>query len=436
MYRLSDYLLPFKNFISTQGLFGPSDRVLLAVSGGVDSVVMARLFAAAHFNFGIAHCNFQLRGEDAEADAAFVSELAAELGVAYHQVRLNTTAYAEEKKVSVQMAARDLRYSWLRNIKEEYGYNCIAVGHHKNDTIETVLINLLRGTGLAGLHGILPKRDDIIRPLLFLTREEIEKVANQSDVHFREDVTNRSSKYLRNKLRNEVIPILKEINPDLEHTFSQTIEYLKESEDLVNLYLEEKKDELFQHRNNEILIGIEKLKQQKHLKALLFGLLKPFGFVASTVTEIIDALNAQPGKQFYSSTHKVLKDRTELILSKITTESQKYTIDDLFTARVEKNKSFGIPFSSAIGCFDYDKLTLPLEVRNWQHGDSFVPLGMKTHKKLSDFLIDLKIPLSEKEKVKVVLSGREIIWVAGYRINDRYKITPETKKIYILEFKK
>ncbi|MCO4293572.1 tRNA lysidine(34) synthetase TilS [Solitalea sp. MAHUQ-68] len=435
MNTLSDFLLPFKNFITTQGLFNPNEKVLLAVSGGVDSVMMARLFEAAHFNFGIAHCNFQLRGADADTDSAFVSQLAQELGVAYHQVKFNTLAFAEGRKISIQMAARELRYSWLREIKKEYGYDYIAVGHHKSDTVETVMINMLRGTGLAGLHGILAKRDDIIRPLLFLTRDEIESMANMCSVNFREDLSNRSSKYVRNKLRNEVIPILKEINPDLERSFSQTIEYVKESEELVNLYLDEKRELLFKFQKDEILIDIEKLQHEKQLHGLLYGLLRPYGFLSSTVTEIIGAFDAQPGKQFYSPSHKILKDRTELILTSLSTETEPLSIERLFNARVETNKSFGIPFSNQIGCFDYDKLKFPLEVRNWQAGDAFTPLGMKSKKKLSDFLIDLKIPLNEKEKVKVVLSGTDIIWVAGYRINDRYKITPNTQKVYILAMK-
>lgn len=421
--------------MNVQQLFGANDRILLAVSGGIDSVVMAHLFAYAGFKIGIAHCNFQLRENDADLDAAFVSELASHLKVPFHQVKFKTAAYAEEKKISIQMAARDLRYSWLRKIKEEFNYSYIAVAHHKNDTVETVLINMLRGTGIAGLHGILPKRDDIIRPLLYLTREDIEHVANVCNISYREDLSNRSSKYLRNKLRNEVIPILKEINPDLEQTFSQTIEYVKESEELVNLYLEEKRTELFHERQSELLINIEKLNEQKHIQALLFGLLKPYNFSATTVAEIIGALNGQPGKQFLSSSHKIVKDRKYLILSSLSEREGTITMESLFTERIEPNKSFGIPFSNKIGCFDYEKLRLPLEVRTWQPGDSFIPLGMKSKKKLSDFLIDLKIPLNEKEKVKVVLSGSEIIWVAGYRINDKYKITPETKKIYILEFK-
>lgn len=421
--------------MNVQQLFDADDRILLAVSGGIDSVVMAHLFAAAGFKIGIAHCNFQLRENDADLDAAFVSELASQLKVPFHQVKFKTAAYAEEKKISIQMAARDLRYSWLRKIKEEFNYGYIAVAHHKNDTVETVLINIIRGTGIAGLHGILPKRDDIIRPLLYLTREDIEHIANVCAIGYREDLSNRSSKYLRNKLRNEVIPILKEINPDLEQTFSQTIEYVKESEELVNLFLEEKKTELFHERQSEQLINIEKLNEQKHIQALLFGLLKPYNFSATTVSEIIGALNGQPGKQFLSSSHKIVKDRKYLILSSLSEKEGAITMESLFTERIEPNKSFGIPFSNKIGCFDYEKLSLPLEVRTWQPGDSFIPLGMKSKKKLSDFLIDLKIPLNEKEKVKVVLSGSEIIWVAGYRINDKYKITPETKKIYILEFK-
>ncbi|POY35867.1 tRNA lysidine(34) synthetase TilS [Solitalea longa] len=435
MHTLSDFLLPFKNFITTQGLFNANDKILLAVSGGVDSVVMARLFAAAQFNFGIAHCNFQLREGDADMDAEFVSALAEELGVVYHQVKFNTTGFAEDKKISIQMAARELRYNWLREIKEEFGYSYIAIAHHKSDTVETVLINMLRGTGLAGLHGIFAKRDDIVRPLLFLTRDEVESIANMCSVNFREDVSNRSSKYVRNKLRNEVIPILKEINPDLEKAFSQTIEYVKESEELVNLYLDEKREQLFKFQKDEILIDIEKLKVEKQLQGLLFGLLKPYGFLSSTVTEIIGALDAQPGKQFYSPSHKILKDRTELMLTRISTETEHLSIEGLFNSRVETNKSFGIPFSNQIGCFDYDKLTFPLNVRNWQPGDTFVPLGMKSKKKISDFLIDLKIPLNEKEKVKVVLSGKDIIWVAGYRISDRFKITSHTQKVYLLSMK-
>ncbi|SMO37566.1 tRNA lysidine(34) synthetase TilS [Solitalea koreensis] len=433
MTAIATYLPKFNEFNEKHSLFNASDRILLAVSGGMDSMIMVSFFKEAGVDFGIAHCNFSLRGEEADLDEAFVQKLATDLNVPYYVKKFDTLGFAATNKLSTQMAARELRYHWFEDLLKLQNYSYVATAHHKNDMVETMLINLVRGTGIAGLHGILPKRKNTLRPLLFLTREEIAKIAKTDKIEFREDSSNSSNKYLRNKLRHEVIPVLQEINPDLEESFMTTAENVRAAETLLELYLQDQKSELFTSHGVDQHINISKLKEHSKPTQLLYELLKPYDFLFSQVEELIQAFNGQPGKQFFSPSYKLIKDRNDLIISPLKKEDEEtLNMNTLFTARIETNKSFGIPYSKTIGCFDFDKLVFPLNVRYWQAGDTFVPLGLARKKKLSDFLIDLKLSRSKKEKVKVVLSGDEIIWVAGQRISDKFKITDDTKTIYIL----
>jgi tRNA(Ile)-lysidine synthase len=436
-----------KNFIASEKLFTADDKILLTVSGGVDSVVMAELFHKAELKFAIAHCNFMLRGKEADDDEKFVEQLAKKYKVLFACEHFDTGKYAAENKLSIQTAARKLRYNWFNDILKKQKLNYIATAHHKNDVLETMLINFTRGTGIAGLHGILPKQGNIIRPLLFATKDNIERFAKENNLPFRYDSSNSSEKYVRNKIRMRIIPLLQEINPSIEYTAIQTSKNLYASELILKNHLQAERQRCIETRGKKININIKKLKQLNPLSTYLFEFLREYGFNYKLTEQICESINETPGKKFYSESHKLIKDREYLILSEIKGDDE---TEDVFVKKTEKkinsplklviekqaiNKKFTIPSANNIACLDYDKLKFPLKLRRWLFGDRFVPLGMTGKKKVSDFLIDNKINVDDKEGVWLLQSGHEICWVIGHRIDDRYKITPETKKAFVIELK-
>jgi len=436
-------LTRLQTFIKQHALFQGKERILLAVSGGRDSVLMARLFKSAGFNFGIAHCNFQLRDEEADGDEQFTSELATELGVKFFVTRFDTAEYAREKHVSIQMAARDLRYQWLEKIRQEFDYQYIGLAHHQNDVIETMLLNLTRGTGVAGLHGILAKNGKLIRPLLFLNREEIDQMP---PFDYREDSSNLSVKYARNKIRLEVIPVLKELNPSLEQTFEANRKRFAELEILLELRIAEIREQLFKKLNDhEFEIELKALKNLVPQNTLLYGLFHPFGFTETVLTDLTKAWEGSPGKAFRSATHQLILDRDRLILCQIDQstpedisighESEEYNWNgQKFICRVISIEEFQLSRVETTAQLDYDLLQFPLKLRTWKDGDQFQPLGLKSKKKLSDFFIEQKIRLNHKKDIGILENGNgDILWIAGFRISERYKISLNTKKVFILE---
>ncbi|MBE9585596.1 tRNA lysidine(34) synthetase TilS [Mucilaginibacter sp. JRF] len=434
----------FTEFIEQNSLFTPQNSILLAVSGGIDSVLLARLFSAAGYSFGIAHCNFGLRGSEADADQQFCLDLATQLGVPFHTINFDTTQYANAHKISIQMAARELRYNWFEQIRQQYNYRLIALGHHKNDTIETILLNLTRGTGIAGLHGILPKNGVLVRPLLFLTREEIAAIVKAEDIAYVEDSSNASTKYARNKLRHEVVPKLRELNPNLENTFDNNLRHFRQLEELLELKVAEVRHDLFIPHNDEIHIAVDAVKALQPQQLLLYKLLQPYGFTEPVVDDVIASLDAQSGKWFASATHRLTVDRGKLILVENITASTETVIinetdhevrfDGQRIAILHDDSPLIVkdnPFAVSV---DADKLIYPLSIRHWQQSDYFYPLGMKTRKKLSDFFINLKIPLHKKQQKPLLVNGNgDIMWVAGYRPDERYKVSHNTKKVTIFE---
>ena len=432
-----------QTFIKEHALFQEKECVLLAVSGGRDSVLMARLFKLAGFNFGIAHCNFQLRNEEADQDEQFTSQLASELGVKFFVTRFETAEYAKENHISIQMAARDLRYQWLEKIRKEFGYHYIALAHHQNDVIETMLLNLTRGTGIAGLHGILAKKDKLIRPLLFLRREEIDQMP---PFDYREDSSNVSVKYARNKIRLKVIPVLKELNPSLEQTFEANRKRFADLEILLQQRVNELREQLFKKLDDlEFEIDLISLKNLIPLNTLLYELFQPFGFTETVLNDLTKAWEGSPGKVFRSESHQLILDRDRLILCQIhqSTPLDIYISKELteciwnrqkFSSRVESISKFQLSKDGTIAQLDHDLLQFPMKLRPWKNGDQFQPLGLKSKQKLSDFFIAQKIRLNHKKNIGILENGNgDIVWIVGFRISERYKISPNTKKVFILE---
>jgi len=440
-------MLPVKNFIDfieKNMLFNPDSGILAAVSGGMDSVVMVHLLKAAGYQFSIAHCNFQLRGGEALSDQQFVKDLSDKIGVPFHTINFDTKKYAAEKKISIQMAARELRYQWFAELSQESGYDVVALAHHQNDTIETVLLNLTRGTGVAGLHGILPKNGSIVRPLMFLKRDDIQDIVKTENLQYVEDSSNNSTKYARNKIRLEVIPKLKELNPSLEDTFERNLKHFRGLEILLEQKLDELRKEIFTFHGGDIHISLEEVKKLNPQFLLLYGLLQEYGFNESTVEDIISSLDKHSGRVFGSTGYMLLLDRDKLILAERHNPSSEVVLINKDQHQVKfNNYQLNIlhddspliirdnPLSVSI---DADLLIYPLTLRHWSEGDHFHPLGMKTRQKLSDFFVHQKVPLHEKPQFPLLVNGNdEIIWIGGYRPDNRYKVTAKTKKVTIFE---
>jgi tRNA(Ile)-lysidine synthase len=439
----------FHSFIREYALFERADKILLAVSGGKDSVLMAHLFNASGFTFGIAHCNFKLRDKESDLDEDFTRNLAMQLNAPYYTISFDTKENALSDHISIQMAARNLRYEWLEKIRKDNGYNNIALAHHKNDAVETILLNLVRGTGIAGMHGIMPKRNYLIRPLLFLSGEEINKIIIKENIPYREDSSNLSVKYARNKIRIDVIPKLKELNPSLEETFEDSSRRFAELEEYFKKQVNDLRKTIFEEQPDETyVISLDPLKNLSPRQLLLFELFRPFNFNENVLDDLTLSWTGNSGKIFESSTHTLLLDRNRLILRKRQEESIEDTLifendtlvkwgNHTFTLQHLSASELQLTNSSDHAYIDADLLSFPLRFRAWRKGDNFYPLGMKGKKKLSDFFINKKIPLSQKKLIPILENGNgDVIWVAGYQTDNRYKITSHSKKVIIFGLQK
>lgn len=425
----------FLKYIADERLFRPEDRVLLGVSGGMDSMLMARLFSESPYTFGIAHCNFGLRGVESDDDEAFVKQEAAKLRVPCFATRFQTHTYAEENKLSTQMAARELRFAWFDMIREENGYAVMALAHHLNDLTETMLINLIRGTGPTGMHSMQPKSGNRVRPLLCFTREEIAGAVRAWGVPYREESSNSSDDYLRNRLRHHVIPLLREENPNLERTFAETARHFSEADQFIEAHMTPYRHLLVQDGTGW-RISCRQLQKAPAAGMILFRLLHPFGFRSETIKEILQACSSQPGKQFLSKNHRIIKDREYLyLIPRYDLETAAPDFARLFDATVSNVDDTTLTSDPDTAFLDYDKLQFPLTVRYWEAGDRFQPLGLRGQKKLSDFFVDLKVPRHLKKRIPLLVSGNTIVWVAGYRIAEPYQVTSTTKKVYRISLK-
>jgi tRNA(Ile)-lysidine synthase len=407
---------------------------------------MAHLFLKQNYKTGIAHCNFLLRDGESDKDEELVRKFASDNGIPFFNIRFETKSYAKKNGLSVQMAARELRYKWFEEVRENNGYDSIAVAHNLNDNIETLLINLIRGTGLTGMTGMKPVNKRIIRPLLFATRQEITAYCQIHKITFREDRSNADTKYTRNKIRHMVIPVLKEINPSIELTLNDTAGRFSEYNEMISGYISNLRKTVSGEKEKFITFNISQLKQYLHNKSVLFELFEPYGMSNALLTDLIKVINGNTGGQVITGTHRMIKNRKELIVSeKEIPDGQEYTINKLHdfisapgirSAKIVRiTETYLIPSDPAIACIDYKKVTFPLTIRKWKTGDHFYPLGMKRKKKLSDYFIDNKYSKLDKENVFILESGGNIAWIIGDRIDNRFKITSSTTRGLLIKSK-
>lgn len=431
-------LQEFKQHIMDEFPFLLKGKILIAVSGGIDSVVLAHLCHQLDMDFAMAHCNFKLRGKESDDDEQFVQKLGQHFKTAVFTTPFDTEAYAKNHKKSIQIAARELRYQWFQELLAQHQLGYVLTAHNTNDNLETFIINLTRGSGLEGFTGIPPVNDKTVRPLLAFSRDQIMMHAIKNGIEWREDKSNTSIKYIRNKVRHKILPVLQDINPNMLDSFKRTIAHLNESQDIVNTEVQRVSEKVVINDGSGLIkIDIQALLQLEHPKAYIYQLLKKYEF--TEWNDIENLLTAQSGKQVFAKEYRLLKDRHFLILSKIhekTSDNASHEISEIdntidlpiplhFQSTTEKEVK-----GSAEVLVDKDLLNFPLHVRKWSHGDYLCPIGMRGTKKLSQLFKDKKLSLIDKEKVWLLTDTHDhIIWVIGMRQDRRFSVSAETKNI-------
>lgn len=426
------------HFIRQNALFTTDDRLLVALSGGADSVALVHILLRLGYACEAAHCNFHLRGAESDRDAAFVKQLCQKLGIGLHLTDFNTTGYASAHHLSIEMAARQLRYQWFDKVCKEHGCTHVAVAHHRDDSVETLLLNLVRGTGIHGLQGIRPKNGNIVRPLLNADRGEIEHYLDEMRQPYVTDSTNLHTDYTRNKIRLNILPLMEEINPSVKQTIEATANHLREAGIIYDQAIAEATRRVF---DGEV-INIDNLMKELLPHHLLFTICQPYGFNASQVESMYATLNNdKTGQRFVSTTHEIVKDRRRLILRPIKQieEEETYMVDELpchlclndrqcirFDIH-EMSSDFVIPKSKDKACVDKKKVQLPITLRKVRRGDKFIPFGMNGQKLVSDYMTDRKFSHFQKEAQWVVTDAHErIVWIANERIDNRFRILPQS----------
>ena len=435
----------FLNKITDLGV-SKDTKILVAVSGGVDSMVLLDLLFYHGFNFEIAHCNFCLRGKESDLDEDFVVSIANKMKKKIFIKKFNTVSYAENKKLSIQMAARELRYDWFSKITSSKKQCIVLVAHHLDDSIETVILNLIRGTGISGLHGIKHRNNNVIRPLIEISKKDILEYASVNNISFRDDSSNQEDKYVRNNIRKNIIPLMNKINPKFTTSFGRTIKNIQDVEGLYVELLSQKKTELMVYSNGEYRVSISNLLKYSFSKQLLYEIISDFNF--NDLESVYECLRLNSGKEFFNSKFYMIKDRDHLIITKhiennsvfihqVTKEIETPCLS--FSVSSNLDNQYSHPSKSAIKtaiCFN--KLEFPLMLRPWHEGDSFIPLGMKSFKKVSDYFIDKKLSLIDKRKAKILTSNNKIVCIITekhHRLDDRFKLVQDSKKIYIVTSK-
>ena len=416
-----------RQYIEHQNLLQKGDKTLVALSGGADSVALLHVLQHLGYPCEAAHCNFHLRGDESNRDEAFVRALCKELQVPLYVQHFNTQEYAEEKGISIEMAARDLRYNWFEELRQQNGCLHIAVAHHQDDSVETFLLNLIRGTGIKGLQGIRPQNGHIVRPLLCVSRDEIIDYLRHLKQSYVTDSTNLQIDFTRNKIRLELLPLLERINPSIRQSLLQTISHLNEALLIYNKNI----DEGLARVRDEQGINIDLLLQEPSPQSLLYEAASPLGFNSSQINDIMEALHKQSGKVFESKEWRIVKDRSHLLIE----ETKAPTPPHLEQEEQSYSLHFVISKDKNIACFDADKLKEELKIRLWQKGDWFIPFGMKGKKLVSDFLTDQKKSISQKASQYVLCCGEDVIWVIGERIDNRFKVEHDTKRVLVVRKK-
>ena len=437
----------FLKFIHEQNLFHSPQRILLAVSGGADSMLMLHLFVNAGFPIAVAHCNFGLRGAESDEEEQFVANYCDHHNLVCHIKHFNTSEFAMQEGISIEMAARDLRYKWFNKLLDQHGYDYLATAHHQDDVIETFLINLSRGSGIKGLSGIQSISNRIIRPMLFTNRSEIIDYCQRLSIAYRTDSSNLDTVYKRNLIRHQILPLLEKVNPAFKKNVLKTIGNLHETGQLFQQRMAEIKDAVYSEDELGAMIHIEKLVNLAPLRTILFELIRPYGFQPEQIQDIIDSLGRESGRKFFSDDHRLVKDREYLIISPyLPPQHEKvfYIEEDchkmsfpiqLTMEKLERTSEFRFSTFPYVVDLDLDQLIFPLILRHWHEGEYFQPLGMTGLKKLSDFFIDEKYSIPDKENAWILSSGNQLVWVVGKRLDERFKITHQTKKIIRIRLK-
>jgi len=423
-------------YISENQLLEDGAKVIVGVSGGADSVALLDILHSLKYECVVAHCNFHLRGEESNRDSFFVEELCEKYNLKYERIDFDTEAYAEIHSISIEMAARELRYNWFEQLRVIHLADKIVVAHHRDDSVETILLNLIRGTGIRGLTGIPPQNEYVVRPLLCYGRQDILNYLNERKLSYVDDSTNNEDLYTRNKIRLNIIPLFETINPSAKEAITRTSEYLRQVETIYKYYIEQVKTDIFK----DDTIDIRKLIQYIEPEAVLYEILSPYNFNSATIRQIFESLVSQPGKIFYSETHKLVRDREYYILKRINNlslESFTISVEDTFVSyplkmnigSIKLGPSFELEKDKNILYADKEKLKFPLTIRRWHQGDWFVPFGMKGKKKVSDYFTDHKYSLFDKEEAWLLCSDDDIVWIIGERSDGRFKVTESTSEV-------
>ena len=437
-----------REYIQKENLIKDNTKIIVGLSGGMDSMVLLDILTLLGYSCIAAHCNFHLRGEESNRDEIFVKKWCKSIDIPFTSINFDTNQYALDRKISIEMAARELRYNWFETLRKHYQANYIAVAHHKDDSVETVLLNLIRGTGIKGLTGISAKNGHVVRPLLCIPRLEIEKYILERDIPHVTDSTNSEDLYLRNSLRLNVLPLLETLNPSVKDTIYRTSRNLTEAEKIYSESIQKSIKDVFSDNK----IDINKLRQTASPRSVLFELLTTYNFTPSTIEDISESIDSISGKIFYSDSgsdlkkkkYRLIKDRNYFLLdvvNDIINDNQTYLIEEE-TTEIDfpinlKIREISSPkdiiYDSRFLYIDADKIKYPLVLRKWRSGDWFIPFGMKGRKKLSDYFSDRKFSLKDKEDAWLLASGDDIVWIVGERNDNRFRISEDTIKIISIE---
>lgn len=429
----------FQNHINANFSFLQDKKLLVATSGGMDSMVLVHLFQKLKLNFALAHCNFQLRGKESDGDENFVVDYAKNNNINCFITKFDTSNYSEEHKLSTQVAARKLRYNWFNEILEQKNFDYIVTAHHADDVVETFMINLSRGTGLDGLTGIPSQNGNIIRPMLLFTRKEIAEYVSENNLQWREDSSNASDKYLRNKIRHHIVPVFKEINESFLQSFQNTLDYLNQEQSLVNDAVQMVYEKVVSEEKDQLKINISVLLQYKNYKAYLYQWLHKYGF--SAWNDVYNLMESQSGKQIFSEKYILLKDREFLILS----SKEKTDFEEIIIHSITEKPNFPLKLTlcnlsdisnqlKSVIFVDENKIQFPLTIRKWKEGDYFYPAGMQGKKKVSKYFKDEKFTLFQKQDAWILESNNQIVWIIGHRPDERFKPTNTTQTTIKLAF--